>query len=225
MRTLSTLLTLMILCIGSNCYAKFDDGFKATCKVHRIGRKDNSGGVGTGTVFAENKNSYFILTAGHLASKLDDTIYLKFYHSGFESHIMYCSVLYTVFDITSIEDDWAILELKKHVYNKKPYLKPSIIPLAEEPPKEKEVICSVGCPRASWPTGWIGHVRRVAVNFSGKVTWLKCIPGAIAGRSGSAIMDRECTKIYGVIVKLTGLCTSTEFIKRSKNINRLIGKL
>ncbi len=223
MRTLSTFLTLIILCIGSNCYAKLEDGFKATCKVHRIGRKDKPGGIGTGTVFAENDKSYFILTAGHIAKKLDDTIYLKFYHSGFESHIMYCKVRYTVFDITSIEDDWAILEVLKSVYNKKPYPKPSIIPLSEERPKKKEVVFSVGYPHANWPTGWIGHIRHVAVNFNGEVTWLKCIPGAIPGRSGSAIMDRKCTKIYGVIVKLTGLCTSTEFIKRSKNINKLIG--
>ena len=164
-----------------------------------------------------------MLTAGHIAKNLNDTVYLRFYHSGFESHIMYCKVKHTVFDITSIEDDWAILELSKNVYNKKPYPKPSIIPLAKEPPKHKEVVCSVGCPRGTWPTGWIGHIRRVAVNFSGEVTWIKCTPGAIPGRSGSALMDRECTKIYGVIVKLTGLCTSTEFIKRSEDIGKIIG--
>lgn len=224
MKALTMFLTIFLIGATTNCEAALEDGYKATCKLVRPAHKKEKGGCGTGTVFHETDKNYYILTAGHVAVNKDRPIFAMFYHNGFSSHAMKCTVIHTSFSLVVLEDDWAILELPKDVYNQKPYPKPSVIPLAKEEPDKDMVLTSVGCARGGWPTGWIGHLRYIARNIADEIIWIKCVPGPVPGRSGSAVMDRDCTMIYGVIVKLTGICVSTEYINRQQDIMKLIGE-
>jgi len=225
MKLITTIVTCLMLFMTMNCEAAYEDGYKATCKLTRKKSDEDKGGVGTGTVCHETEDKYFIITAGHVARRLGCSIYAKFYHSGFESHQMPCRVSYVVNNERSPKYDWAILELDKNIYLKKPYPKPSVIPLAKEEPIQGMVLTSVGCARGCWPTGWIGHLKKMTRNQDGKVVLIYCIPTPIKGRSGSAIMDRECTKIYGVITKLTGICTSSAHIQRSIDIDKVFNMI
>ena len=67
--------------------------------------------------------------------------------------------------------------------------------------KDGESMITVGCPKGLWPQLFRGHI----VNSpSGRQSPLTFYPPPLGGRSGSAIYDRECKHIVGVLAWIIG---------------------
>jgi len=180
---------IVLLCV-TGCtpvHANWTDIMDATCRVNR----------GSGIVFTEDEDYYWILSAGHCV--VDDNgkkekVEIQFFHTGHASRVMEAENYWHIckFD-DDIISDLAVLKLKKSLL--KDYDKPKIVPLASKKFRAKagSVIHTCGRPGKNWPTIYRGHIKTSADDH------IKIYPVPIRGRSGSGVYQN------GFVIAITSV--------------------
>lgn len=189
-------------------FADINDVINATCLV-------NNGG--TGVVYDEDEEHYFIITAAHCVVDYNGHPLINqniiFFHDGYESHPIQSEIAWhSLTDDMFYEDfaykgwvtdefmsnDLAIVKIKKS--DIKDYVDPSIVPLADKDTKIKanSIFITSGCPGIGWPTLLKGRIIE-----SNEETF-KISPTPRGGRSGSGVFDKDGEHILGIIVASDG---------------------
>ena len=173
-------LLLTLIVGGTPVFADLYDAAMATVRV-RCGN-----GVGSGIVVGANDQAYYALTNAHVADRSVCTV--EFFSEGkMSAQVTGCQTV-----SRDPQNDVAVVQIDKrklsgHV--------PAIIPI--DPAYEMrrgDPICSVGHPHGENPTAFVGgYVGKTA---DGSITFR---PPPAQGRSGSALFDRDFTRVVGLI--------------------------
>ncbi len=193
----------LCLLIGQS-HASIRDVLNATCRIV-VKHSDDTWHRGSGTIYKIDKESVYIITAGHLInhSALSS---VNFYVDG-EPYPRMIAVTYQCIYkadspkrffsfLESGNRDFAIIKMPKSQFS---YFKKSIpkpIPLANDilTLADNGTIISAGCPNGDWPTAFIGHIE------SAKTNGLYFQPKPHQGRSGSGIFDISGEVIVGIVL-------------------------
>jgi hypothetical protein len=150
-----------------------DEALEGVCRVN------TSEGRGSGTVFQEDEDKYYILTNGHVVGRARRG-HVEFFQDGYKSAMIPFKTEYTAYeDGTAL--DLSIISVKKKYFGHYP---PRVIPLAPKgtPIKANDLIIAGGCPSAQWACSWKGRVIR---NHGATVSF-NAAP--IGGQSGSGVL-------------------------------------
>jgi hypothetical protein len=184
--------------------ASLEDVGKATCKVY------SDEGTGTGIVFLENEDYYYILTAAHVVfandGHIDNELEVEFFVNGFQSRKMVARTD-MAFYLPATTTDVAVLKMSKVELGQ--YPKPSVIPLARSNEKisTNDVVLTYGCPQGRWPSGQVGHVTFY------RSDGMTIKPYPMSGRSGSGVFDESGQKILGIIIWKNGMSVTAKKIR------------
>lgn len=167
----------------SAAQASIPDAIQATCRI-----LDGEGGVGTGCVFSVQRGYVWVQTNAHVVENLP-TVYCEFFREGRQSKPLAGRVYARV---NNNEVDAAIVAIPEVAFAG---MTPKPIPIAPQNyvAKQGDVIVSVGCPNAHWPSAFAGHI----LGYRG--TDMIFEPSPDKGRSGSAIFDANGDKIIGLL--------------------------
>lgn len=196
MREIRAFLILFLFVVP--CYAEnttMEDGFYATARITKRETPTAESGCGTGVVWKETKDYFWILTAAHIVEETGP-VEVEFFYTGKQSHVMKGEATHVNWNKRIYRLDLALIRLPKTEL--KDYPPPNPIPLGDRDRmiRINETIISVGCANAAWPTAFIGHVSGVD-----GTSIFKFLPCPLGGRSGSAIFDSGCNEIIGIIVR------------------------
>ena len=150
-----------------------DQSLEAVCRVN------TNSGRGSGTVFAEDEDKYYILTNGHVVGRSSRGT-VEFFQDGYKSANIPFKTEYTAYkDGTAL--DLSVLSVKKKYFGRYP---PRVIPLAPRGTeiKANDLVMAGGCPSAQWACAWKGRV----IKNSGAVISFNAAP--IGGQSGSGVL-------------------------------------
>mgnify|MGYP003333932074 CR=1 FL=1 len=174
------------------------DSYNSVCTIHVELEKSWTGG--TGFVYKEDKNFFYVMTAGHVIDGcIKNYCLLHFFNNGKAVDAVQGEISKKDYnksetiDESELVRDIAILKVKKTDFKN---FQPTIIPLA---PANKriaidETVFSLGCPNLRWPSAFLGSVNHSIPErffFS---------PDVIGGRSGSPVYDKNCTMVIGVVI-------------------------
>jgi hypothetical protein len=166
----------LVLCFPSLGFAQpltMDEALEGVCRVN------TSGARGSGTVFSEDDEKYYIMTNGHVVGRAKRG-HLEFFQDGYKSAMIPFRTEYSEYkEGTAL--DLAIVSVKKEYFGRFP---PRVIPLAPKGTeiKANDLVIAGGCPSAQWATAWKGRVLRNA----GAVISFNAAP--IGGQSGSGVL-------------------------------------
>lgn len=166
-------------------HADMDSAYRATCRVHA------SGHAGTGCVYAQDAENYYVLTNAHVAGTTPGAaMQCVFNDRGHERSVSGKTIWGTL--VESAHRDQALIAIPQTQFTD---FQPAIIPLAPRGATlaKGQTVLSVGCPRATWAGLWRGHIESVGS------TTMDFLPIPAGGRSGSAIFDETGTYIIGLI--------------------------
>lgn len=179
------------------------DAYQSTCAIQGTGILEEFGiGRATGVIIGEDDENYFILTAGHLASRCTDEFFVSFPDGTFGVAKKVYSLLHEDFEDKSYHEeyfakDFAILSLSKDVGKLK------VIPLDLNAPEKVYTIgCSGGVERQS-------IVETYIISKSKGVIRLGFNPAA--GRSGSGVFSSQ--GVVGMVLTQGGFCVSADRIQ------------
>lgn len=178
---------VLSLVFAANLFAGHQECLEATVRI------SNGVSRGSGCVFAKENGNLFILTNRHVAGDRGNRVGIEFWRGGHQSTKVRGIVIASYFRY-SYHRDIAIVWVQESALGG---YSPPAIPLAH--PKDAifvHGIKSAGCPNATWPTAWTGHVLRHSTG-SGDVVYF--VPQPAPGRSGSAMFDSRGEKIVGLI--------------------------
>jgi len=187
----------ILLVIGLSLCGSF--GFASesqnTCREATV-RIRNGSSMGTGTVFREGDDAFYVLTNAHVAgTTLGNRVQLEFWREGHQSKPVGGETVAVAY-IPRAYRDIAVVKVPKSVLGN---YKPPVVPLAgSQDSFDYQNIFSVGCPSGRWPTAFEGFALRRQANGGDTIHF---VPMPAGGRSGSAIFDvngREPT-IIGLI--------------------------
>ena len=150
-----------------------DEALEGVCRV------TTRTAAGSGTVFQEDEDKYYILTNGHVIER-SKRGHLEFFQDGYKSALLPFKTEYCEYkEGTAL--DLAIVSVKKKYFGRFP---PRVIPLAPKGTeiKANDLVIAGGCPSAQWATAWKGRVLRNA----GAVISFNAAP--IGGQSGSGVL-------------------------------------
>jgi hypothetical protein len=150
-----------------------DQALDAVCRVN------TSEARGSGTVFAEDEDKFYVMTNGHVIGRARRG-HLEFFQDGYKSAMIPFKTEYSTYrEGTAL--DLAILSVKKQFFGRYP---PRVIPLAPKGTKigVNDLVMAGGCPSAQWAMAWKGRVLRNA----GPVISFNAAP--IGGQSGSGVL-------------------------------------
>lgn len=202
------ILASMLALLPLMAFGDINDILNSTCLVNNWG---------TGSVFAEDKTHYWIITAGHCVVDEDSEPLFEqdvvFFHDGtksdkikselvwhvLEKNIMFSNGMYKEWVTDKeITKDLALLKIKKS--DLKNYPAPETTPIANlnEKIKKNQIVVSSGCPNGGWPTAFKARVYQVNDHV------FKFSPFPKRGRSGSGIYDEDGERLLGVVVANTG---------------------
>ena len=157
--------------------------------------------MGTGVVIAEDKENYYILTAGHVAQKFESDIKVIFYEEAEE--MVDAEVLFSkapsIKELKTNHEDLAIIRIKKENLSRS--LKP--IPLGTHWGRN---VFTIGCSNGEIPSIIYGKIFKYNngefnIDFS---------PGH--GRSGSGVFNKNATKVLGLVTRTDGECFASQKI-------------
>ena len=150
-----------------------DQALDAVCRVNTNGAR------GSGTVFQEDKENYYVLTNGHVIGRAKRG-HLEFFQDGYKSAMIPFKTEYVAYE-EGTALDLAIVSVKKKYFGRYP---PRVIPLAPKGTKigANDLVMAGGCPSAQWVCAWKGRVLRNA----GAVVSFNAAP--IGGQSGSGVL-------------------------------------
>jgi hypothetical protein len=178
---ISCLLVPLSPCLlGSPARAGIDEHLDAVCRI----TAGNT--MGTGCVFHVGQQYTYILTNNHVVTG-HDQVGIDFWSSGYQSNRVQGQVL-----VADPSIDAAAVLVPTAVFGERP---PKAIPLGDsgDSPAIGAVVASAGCPGGAWPSAWKGHV----LGYTGGD--MLFVPPVMPGRSGSAILDADGTKIVGLL--------------------------
>ncbi len=164
---------------------------KATVRISQ--RDGRSTSWGSGCVFHKDSNSLYILTNHHVSGGQGNQVGIEFWLDGHMSKVMPGVVVASRY-VEDYHRDIAVVKVQTSLLGG--YVPPAIPLALPSDPVEVHGVCSSGCPNASWPNLWVGHVIR---RDTGSGDAVHFIPTPAGGRSGSALFDKECNKIVGLI--------------------------
>lgn len=137
--------------------------------------------MGSGTVYKETADKYYILTNGHVIGG-GSSATVEFFRDGYKSVAIPAKIEYTVFrNGTSL--DMSVISIDKHIFDKTPN-KPRVIQIAPQAYqyKSKDKIYGAGCPNGRWCQLWFARINNVEPNT---ITFNMPPEG---GQSGSGIL-------------------------------------
>ena len=166
-------LGLLLPSIGFAQPLTMDEALEGVCRVN------TSGARGSGTVFDEDEDKYYVLTNGHVIERAKRG-HLEFFQDGYKSAMIPFETEYVAYE-EGTALDLAIVSVKKKYFGRYP---PRVIPLA---PKgtvigANDLVMAGGCPSAQWACAWKGRV----LNNTGAVVSFSAAP--IGGQSGSGVL-------------------------------------
>jgi hypothetical protein len=166
-------LVLLFPSLGFAQPLTMDEALEGVCRVN------TSGARGSGTVFSEDEEKYYIMTNGHVVGRAKRG-HLEFFQDGYKSALIPFRTEYSEYkEGTAL--DLAIVSVKKEYFGRFP---PRVIPLAPRGTeiKANDLVIAGGCPSAQWATAWKGRILRNA----GAVISFNAAP--IGGQSGSGVL-------------------------------------
>ena len=166
-------LGLMLSAVAEAKPITMDEALDAVCRVN------TSGARGSGTVFQEDEENYYVLTNGHVIERAKRG-HLEFFQDGYKSSMLPFKTEYVAYE-EGTALDLAIVSVKKRYFGRYP---PRVIPLAPKGTKigANDLVMAGGCPSAQWATAWKGRV----LNNAGAVISFNAAP--IGGQSGSGVL-------------------------------------
>ena len=172
----SVILFLGLSLSSSLAYAQpltIDEALDAVCRVN------TSSGRGSGTVFQEDKENYYVMTNGHVVGR-SRRGHLEFFQDGYKSAMLPFKTEYVAYE-EGTALDLAVLSVKKKYFGRYP---PRVIPLAPKGTQfgPNDLVMAGGCPSAQWACAWKGRV----IKNSGAVISFNAAP--IGGQSGSGVL-------------------------------------
>ena len=150
-----------------------DEALEGVCRVNTNEAR------GSGTVFSEDEEKYYIMTNGHVIGRARRG-HLEFFQDGYKSAMIPFKTEYSAYkEGTAL--DLAVVSVKKKYFGRFP---PRVIPLAPKGTeiKANDLVIAGGCPSAQWATAWKGRILRNA----GAVISFNAAP--IGGQSGSGVL-------------------------------------
>jgi len=175
-KLIQTLVLGLVLFFPSLGFAQpltMDEALEGVCRVN------TSEARGSGTVFSEDEEKYYIMTNGHVVGRANRG-HLEFFQDGYKSAMIPFRTEYSEYkEGTAL--DLAVVSVKKEYFGRFP---PRVIPLAPKGTeiKANDLVIAGGCPSAQWATAWKGRVLRNA----GAVISFNAAP--IGGQSGSGVL-------------------------------------
>ena len=150
-----------------------DEALDAVCRVNTNSAR------GSGTVFQEDEENYYVLTNGHVIERARKG-HLEFFQDGYKSAMIPFKTEYVAYE-EGTALDLAVVSVKKKYFGRYP---PRVIPLAPKGTKigANDLVMAGGCPSAQWATAWKGRV----LNNTGAVVSFNAAP--IGGQSGSGVL-------------------------------------
>ncbi len=166
----------LVLLFPSLGFAKsltMDEALEGVCRVNTDGAR------GSGTVFSEDEDKYYVLTNGHVVGRASRG-YLEFFQDGYKSAMIPFKTEYSAYE-EGTALDLAVVSVKKKYFGHYP---PRVIPLAPKGTsvKANDLVMAGGCPSAQWACAWKGRVIR---NHGATVSF-NAAP--IGGQSGSGVL-------------------------------------
>ena len=203
------IIAFLIICNAAHAtdYQKILD---ACCYIY-VKSAGNARGGGSGCVIGEDYTKVFILTAGHLIKRKDNTGWVYFTHGGRWRGKMAFKVEKTT---RTKLIDIAVISVKKTEFTRTGVKIPAPLEIANTPIGMNKTIISAGHPDAGWQTLFIG--RTLSYKKGNMIAFRPVIK---KGRSGSPLINKN-TEIVGVVVQMTSansyatdLKTIKEFLK------------
>lgn len=205
MRILPSVVISLILLSG--CSPPLDDIQDSTCLINL---KDSSGEewMATGWVVDEDPLYYYIMSAGHLFSHVtttpEKTHYIgALFYKNAQSKYYKLEYVAHIFDHENNHEDLSLMRLLKEDY---PF-KLKSLQLAKAPPRLSEEVLTHGCPGGQYPSLQFGFIHAVEENGF----WY--VPEPMGGRSGSPVLNRSGTKIYGLVLMSDGYAVNVNRIR------------
>ena len=173
--TLSTILSTIILFVGSNASAEpltINEIMEASCRV------SVSGGIGSGTCIAKDGEHYIVLTNAHVVDR-KTSANIEFFRDGYKTYKIPAKVIQSWW-IEDTDKDFALIAVhEKYVSQAPPRIVP-LIPVGYNP--AINYVYSAGCPEGKWLKAWEGRIEK------NEATRFIFTPPPVGGQSGSGLM-------------------------------------
>ena len=154
-----------------------------------------SGGVGTGTVFNEDEDFYYILTNAHVVGN-SRTVGLEFTKNHFASP-RYVGEVEKRSLLSGQAFDVAVVKLRKSSIPS--HIKLPIMEIAGPNDKPRQLLMvTCGCQAGEMPSVQLTATTKQDDKL------IYYLPTSRPGRSGSSLVDIEGNKIYGLVAWMTG---------------------
>ena len=189
---------ILVLAFSNPCFASLNDLLDATVGLRSIN------GSGTGFVIREDKDSLYILTAGHVISNSMSNMSVFLYSDVEESHSINSETLSVIHDVWSQSNDIALLKIAKKDF--KGYKLPKPVKLAKTRPIMGDTTYSVGTPSGNWPT--LFRTKTIVSNPN----YLRLDMSIEKGRSGSGVFNKN-EELVGVVIWSNGVCVCLDSIQ------------
>jgi len=200
--TTAIIVAVVFTVAAAICSAAIDDALAATCRI-----KATDGGVGTGTCYRIDGGRVLVLTCAHVATS--QQLACEFWSNGHQSAPLSATLV-----LRDQAADTAVLVIDAAAFGGR---LPRAIPLADRGTilSPGLTLASAGCANGAWSTAWQGHFLRYPNGSCFEFT-----PPPSNGRSGSAILNADGTRIVGLLNSRAtdnsaGLAVSLESIYRA----------
>jgi len=190
---------LFMLITASACFCQ--DSITQTVPQDRLQRVYEatvrvsvSGGIGTGTVFHEDKDHYYILTNEHVVSG-SNTAKIEFSKAHWPSNKITGKVIGRR-HTNGLTIDVAIIRITKKSVN---FVDLPVIPIGRvAPTMDTRLLLTCGCQAGAKPS------LQQCVIVERQNNLIKYRPTSLPGRSGSALTDTEGKVILGLVAWMSG---------------------
>ena len=150
----------------------------------------NGSSMGSGTVFRENADAFYVLTNAHVAgTRLGNRVNLEFWHRGHQSRSVIGETVAVAY-LPGNSRDIAVVRVDRQRLGQ--YV-PPVIPLADETTGTPSgQVFSVGCPSGRWPTAFDGYILDESASVDRDLLQqrtVRFVPMPAGGRSGSALFS------------------------------------
>lgn len=203
------LFCIVISLIASIAKADLNQLSNSICRI-------NTGkALATGFTYKEDKDYYYILTAGHTTGIDTEPIKINLYHSAAFREVEAEKIYFTYHGIEALDsqeilddkigpcNDVSVLKVKKSALESIGYPKFELVTFGlNYEAKPNTLIWTYGCSDGNWPSGFKGRLLSLKTNL------MRFSPPSIVGRSGSPIMDHECKKVVGLLTLCDGIQTT-----------------